>query len=81
MSRPVRRIADRSAHGRYVLALEGGCNQHTLPWLVAGIVAARGDLPDATRDPVAPPDTTTLPPAHDHRLREVVAALAPYWAL
>jgi acetoin utilization deacetylase AcuC-like enzyme len=81
MERAVRRIADRHARGRHVLALEGGYNQHTLPWLVAGIVAAMGDLPDDTVDPFAPPDTTTRPPAHDERLRDVAAALAPYWKL
>ncbi len=81
MSRAVRRIAERHAGGRYVLALEGGYNQHTLPWLVAGIVAALGDLPDDIVDPFAPPDTTTLPAAHDERLREVAAALAPYWTI
>ena len=81
LTRAVRRIADRHARGRYVLSLEGGYNRHTLPWLVAGIVAAMGDLPDETIDPFAPADATTLPPSHDERLRQVMAALAPYWRL
>ena len=81
LTRAVRRIADRHARGRHVLALEGGYNQHTLPWLVAGIVAAMGDLPDDTIDPFAPDDSTMLSGAQEDRLREVVAELGRYWKL
>ncbi len=61
------------------MALEGGYNQHTLPWLVAGIVAAMGDLPDETIDPFAPGASAPLPSAHDTRLRDVIDVLRPFW--
>lgn len=81
MERAVRRIAARAAGGRHVLALEGGYNQHTLPWLVTSIVAAMGDLPDETTDPFATPEGSSLLPAHAERLDQVVNALRPYWRL
>jgi len=80
MAERVRAMARRHCGGRHVLALEGGYNQHTLPWLVAGIVAAMGDLPFDREDTFAPP-VAVLPPAHDERLRQVAATLSPYWRL
>jgi acetoin utilization deacetylase AcuC-like enzyme len=81
MEERVRLMANRHCGGRHVLALEGGYNQHTLPWLVAGIVAAMGDLPFDREDTFAPSDAALLPSAHEERLRQVAAALAPYWRM
>lgn len=80
MTRAIRRIADRSARGRYLLALEGGYNQHTLPWLCAGIIAAMGDFPDETLDPYEPSAASDRE-ADENRLSEVIAAQTPYWRL
>ena len=81
MTRAVKRIADKHAQGRYVLALEGGYNQHTLPWLVSGIVAAMADVPFDYVDSFAGASAKKLPKAHDQRLRDVATALIPYWKL
>jgi acetoin utilization deacetylase AcuC-like enzyme len=81
MVRSVRGLADTYCGGRYLLALEGGYNQHALPWLVSGIVAAMGNFPFEFDDDFKPDDTISLPDAHDARLRDISAALRPYWKL
>ncbi len=81
MTRAVRRIAANHAKGRYVLALEGGYNQHTLPSLVTGIVAAMGDLEIDYVDSFAPKKSQSLSKEHDRRLRDVEEVLRPLWNL
>ncbi len=81
MTRAVRRMAERHARGRYVLALEGGYNQHTLPWLVRGIVAAMADVEDDTSDPFAPDAARNVTAREGERLREVAEAAGRYWKL
>jgi acetoin utilization deacetylase AcuC-like enzyme len=78
MERAVRDLADRFCGGRHVLALEGGYNQHTLPFTVSAIIAAMADLPWEIEETLAP-EGDTLTEAHEQRLREVIGALSPYW--
>ncbi|MFL5760184.1 MAG: histone deacetylase [Thermomicrobiales bacterium] len=81
MTGAVRRIADKHAQGRYVLALEGGYNQHALPWLVTGIAAAMGDLPFDHVDSFAPKSARPMRKSHEQRIQDVIDTLKPYWKL
>jgi acetoin utilization deacetylase AcuC-like enzyme len=81
MTRAVRRMADKHTNGRYVLALEGGYNQHTLPWLVTGIVAAMADLPFDYVDSFAEVAKKPLSKSPGQRLLDVIDTLKPYWKL
>jgi acetoin utilization deacetylase AcuC-like enzyme len=78
MERSVRDLADRFCGGRHVLALEGGYNQHTLPYTVSAIIAAMADLPWEIEESLDP-EGDTLTEAHEQRLNEVIAELSPYW--
>lgn len=75
----IRRMADRYCGGRHVLALEGGYNQHTLPYTVSAIVSAMIDAPWELDDTLAPPDGAPLTPAQEARINDVIAELRPYW--
>jgi acetoin utilization deacetylase AcuC-like enzyme len=81
MTRAIKRMAEKHANGRYVLALEGGYNQHTLPWLVTGIVAAMGDLQFDYVDSFAATSKKPLSKSHNQRLRDVIDTLKPFWKL
>ncbi len=81
MEHSVRRMADRHCGGRHILALEGGYNQHTLPYTVSSIVAAMADLPWTIPDTLAPADGAPLTASHEARLIDVMASIAPYWRL
>ncbi len=62
-----------------VLALEGGYNPHTLPYLVGAILDALGDLGLNVRDPYARP----IPASREarERLDAVKRTLRPWWDL
>jgi hypothetical protein len=62
-----------------VLALEGGYNQHTLPYTVASIVSAMIDAPWTIEDTLAPLDGAPLTSAQEARITEVLEELQPYW--
>lgn len=77
----IRRMADRSCDGRHVLALEGGYNQHTLPYTVSSIVSAMIDAPWEVEDALAPSDRDLLTGTQEARIADVLAELKPYWNL
>ena len=78
LERAVRDLADRHCGGRHVLALEGGYNQHTLPYTVSAIIAAMADLPWEIEDTLGP-EADTLTDAQERRVNDVIAELSPYW--
>jgi acetoin utilization deacetylase AcuC-like enzyme len=78
MELAVRDLADRHCAGRHVLALEGGYNQHTLPYTVSAIIAAMADLPWEIEDGLAP-EQDQLTDAQARRVEEVITELTPYW--
>ncbi len=80
MARAVQEIADRHCAGRLVVALEGGYNLHTLPYLVLAIMNEIGGLGIDVAEPM-PLDPEPEPPEAAAIIAQAREALSPYWRL
>ena len=78
MARAAQEMATRHCDGRLVLALEGGYNLHTLPFLVLALLDEIGGLGFTVSEPV-PLEPRPEPAATAEVIAQAREALSPYW--
>ena len=78
MARAAQEMATRHCDGRLVLALEGGYNLHTLPFLVLALLDEIGGLGFTVSEPV-PLEPRPEPAATAEVIDQAREALSPYW--